>query len=158
MGHTFDPQALLQMPLMANLATMSADGPRNSPVWFIWEDGAIWMLGDSGGSAVKRLHADPRCAVELVHFNRDKGHLLHLGLRGSASIAPMDAERFRRLLDRYLGEDRSRWNAWFVENVALIDDPSGRWIRVQPASVYTNNVSYFLTGPALAWSEGAPLP
>jgi hypothetical protein len=70
----------------------------------------------------------------------------------------MDAERFRRLLDKYLGEDRSRWNAWFVENVALIDDPSGRWIRLQPASFYTNNVSYFLTGPALAWSDGAPLP
>lgn len=94
MDHAFDPQVLLQLPLMANLATMSADGPRNAPVWFIWEGEAIWMLGDKDGSSVKRLKADPRCAVELVHFNCEKGHLLHLGMRGSATITPMDASLF----------------------------------------------------------------
>jgi hypothetical protein len=36
MGHAFDPQVLLQLPLMANLATICAEGPRNSPVWFLW--------------------------------------------------------------------------------------------------------------------------
>ena len=158
MDHAFDPQSLLQLPLMANLATMSADGPRNSPVWFIWEGEAIWMLGDKGGSSVKRLKADPRCAVEVVHFNCEKGHLLHLGMRGSATIAPMDAPLFKRLLDKYLGADRSQWNAWFIEEVARIDDPSGRLIRLDPDTFYTKNVSYFLTGPALAWTDGTPLP
>ena len=158
MDHAFDPQVLLQLPLMANLATMSADGPRNAPVWFIWEGEAIWMLGDKGGSSVKRLKADPRCAVELVHFNYEKGHLLHLGMRGSAMIAPMDASLFERLLDKYLGADRSKWNDWFIEEVARIDDPSGRLIRLDPETFYTNNVSYFLTGPTLAWTDGMPLP
>jgi hypothetical protein len=158
MGHAFDPQALLQLPLMANLATMCAEGPRNSPVWFLWEDGAIWMLGDKDGSSVMRLIADPRCAVEVVHLNSERGHLLHLGMRGSATISPMDPRLFERILDKYLGADRSRWNAWFIENVARIDDPTGRLIRLEPDSFFTNNVSYFLTGPALAWSDGMPLP
>ena len=158
MGHAFDPQVLLQLPLMANLATICAEGPRNSPVWFLWEDGAIWMLGDKGGSSVKRLNADPRCAVELVHFNRKEGHLLHLGMRGSATITPMDPRLFERLLDKYLGADRSQWNAWFIEEVARVNDPSGRLIWLDPETFYTNNVSYFLSGPALAWSDGMSSP
>jgi hypothetical protein len=158
MGQVFDPQALLQLPLMANLATICAQGPRNSPVWFLWEEGAIWMLGDKDGSSVKRLTADPRCAVEIVHFNPANGQLLHLGMRGSASIAPMDPRLFERLLGKYLGTDSTRWNAWFVDNIAQIDNPTGRLIALKPESFFTNNVSYFRTGPALAWTNGMPLP
>ncbi|EIE52903.1 pyridoxamine 5'-phosphate oxidase, FMN-binding protein [Citreicella sp. 357] len=157
MGHTFDPQQLLSMPLMANLATMCAEGPRNAPVWFIWEDDAIWMLGDRDGSSVRRLEEDPRCAVEIVRFDRGKGILLHLGMRGTATVEPMRPELFGRLLEKYLGADRSKWNSWFIGNIARIDDPSGRLIRLEPQSFYTNNVSYFWTGPDLAWSPGMPL-
>ena len=46
---------------------------------------------------------------------------------------------------------------WFTEEIARIDDPSGRLIRLDPETLYTNNVSYFLTGPALAWTDGMPL-
>ena len=146
------------MPLMANLATMSAEGPRNAPVWFVWEDNAIWMLGDEDGSSVRRLGDDPRCAVEIVHFDREDGILLHLGMRGAASIEAMHPALFERLLVNYLGPDRARWNAWFIENIARIDDKSGRLIRLEPQSFFTNNVSYFQTGPDLAWSPGMPLP
>ena len=153
MGEPFDPRELLARPLMANLATRSNDGPRNAPVWFIWEDGAIWLLGSKNGSSVRRLISDPRCAVEIVHFDNEAGILLHLGLRGSATVETMDASRFRRLLAKYLGPDEASWNSWFIENIAAIDDPDGRLIRLAPESVFTNNVSYFRTGPALAWSD-----
>ena len=152
MGAKFDPDELLTKPLMANLATLSSGGPRNSPVWYIWEDGALWMLGSAGSGAVRRIAKDPRVAVEIVDFERKAGKLLHLGLRGSAEVAPMDAGRFRRLLTLYLG-DEAGWNPWFIENVAAIEDPDGRLIRLTPESTYTNNVSYFRTGPDLAWPE-----
>ncbi|MER8645219.1 pyridoxamine 5'-phosphate oxidase family protein [Mesorhizobium sp. M1252] len=68
MPKKFDPNDVLSRPLMANLATVTADGaPRNAPMWFIWEDAAIWLLGSTGASAVKHLERDPRCAVEIVH-------------------------------------------------------------------------------------------
>jgi hypothetical protein len=153
MGESFDPLELLSRPLMANLATQSVNGPRNAPVWFIWEDGAIWLLGSKGGSSVRRLISDPRCAVEIVYFDNDAGILLHLGLRGSATVEPMEPDRFRRLLAKYLGPDEANWNSWFIENIAMIEDPDGRLIRLAPESVFTNNVSYFRTGPALAWSD-----
>jgi len=158
MGFSFNSEALLTRPLMANLATLDVEGPRNAPVWFIWEEDALWMLGSENGSSVRRLRADDRCAVEIVEFDRAAGILLHLGLRGRATIEPMSRPRFERLLDKYLGSDRSQWNPWFIENVACIDAPDGRLIRLAPETRFTNNVSYFRTGPELAWSDGMPLP
>lgn len=151
MARAFDPADVLAMPLMANLATVAADGaPRNAPVWFAWEEAALWMLASSDGSSVARLAGDPRCAVEIVHYDNAAGILLHLGLRGRASVEPMDPARFRRLLARYLGPEPG-WNRWFIDEVADIGHPDGRMIRLRPDSVFTNNVSYFRTGPDLAW-------
>ncbi|HMO06988.1 MAG TPA: pyridoxamine 5'-phosphate oxidase family protein [Paracoccaceae bacterium] len=147
MAEAFDPQSLLSLPLMANLATVEGDGaPRNAPVWFIWEDDALWMLGDAAGSTVRRLTGDPRSAVEIVEFDPAAGVLRHLGMRGRASVEPMDSARFRRLLARYLGPEAG-WNKWFIETVARIDDPDGRLIRLVPDTTFTNDVSYFRTGP-----------
>jgi hypothetical protein len=44
----------------------------------------------------------------------------------------MSPPRFRRLLAKYLGPDEERWNAWFVDTIARIDDPDGRLIRLDP--------------------------
>ncbi|MGQ0566823.1 MAG: pyridoxamine 5'-phosphate oxidase family protein [Gemmobacter sp.] len=151
MARPFDPEAVLALPLMANLATMSPDGPRNAPVWFLWEGGALWMLGSAEARSVIRLQADPRSAVEIVRFDNDAGVLLHLGLRGVAEVCPMDPDLFRRLLRKYLGPDEAAWNSWFIDTVAAIDHPDGRLIRLVPDSVFTNNVSYFRTGPEMAW-------
>jgi general stress protein 26 len=99
MGIKFHPSQLLERPLMANVASVAADGtPRNAPMWYIWEENAIWLLGSSSSSSIKRLKIKPNCAVEIIDFNREDGILLHLGLRGVATIMPMDRNRFRRLL------------------------------------------------------------
>lgn len=151
MQQEFDPNDVLNRPLMANLATVTTDGaPRNAPVWFIWEEGAIWLLGSSDGSAVKHLQQDPRCAIEIVHFDNEAGILLHLGLRGTATIERMSLDRFKRLLCKYLGPE-STWNHWFIDNVAQIEHPDGRMMRLAPTNIFTNNVSFFKTGPELAW-------
>jgi general stress protein 26 len=158
MPRPFDPLDVLTLPLMANLATVTQDGaPRNAPMWFLWEESALWLLGSTQNRSVARLTNDPRCAVEIVRFDADAGVLLHLGLRGVATIEAMEPDRFRRLLHKYLGEEGD-WNPWFIENVARIDDPDGRLIKLVPESVFTNNVSYFRTGPDLAWPGGVPTP
>ncbi|EPX87023.1 pyridoxamine 5'-phosphate oxidase family protein [Salipiger mucosus] len=155
MPRAFDPAVVLGAPLMANLATSEADGaPRVSPVWYIWEDAALWMPSNTGSGAARRLAVEPRCAVEITDFEREAGRLLHLGLRGRGEVLPMQPDRFRRLLAKYLGPEEG-WNPWFIDNVARIDDPAGRLIRLAPESVFTNNVSHFRTGPDLAWPPGA---
>ncbi|MEM7438949.1 MAG: pyridoxamine 5'-phosphate oxidase family protein [Pseudomonadota bacterium] len=151
MGRAFNPDLLLQMPLMAVLSTLSPDGPRNAPVWYAWEEGALWMLGSTTSSSVKRLQSDPRCAVEILHYDNAGGVLAHLGLRGKARIEPDDPPRFRRLLRRYLDADPHKWNPWFIENIARIEEDTGRFIKLVPDSTFTNNVSYYRTGPEVSW-------
>ncbi|MEM9270451.1 MAG: pyridoxamine 5'-phosphate oxidase, partial [Pseudomonadota bacterium] len=108
------------------------------------------------GSSVKRIAAAPQVAVEIVDFDAIAGRLLHLGLRGDAEVAPIETPRFKRLLTKYLGPDASTWNSWFIETIARPEDPDGRFIRLAPTSVFTNNASYFLTGPDLAWPKENP--
>ncbi|MEM7722319.1 MAG: pyridoxamine 5'-phosphate oxidase family protein [Pseudomonadota bacterium] len=147
----FDPDAVLSKPLMVVLATSSPDGPRAAPMWYLWEDGALWMPSGTGASSVARIAEDPRVAAEIVDQDVEVGRLLHLGLRGRAEVTAMDVPRFKRLLAKYLGPDEASWNPWFIEQIACFDDPSGRMIRLVPDSVFTNNVSFFKTGPDLAW-------
>jgi len=147
----FDPEDILHRPLMANLATVTEEGaPRNAPVWFLWDDGALWIPEGADNSAVRHVERDPRCAIEIVHFEPEQGILLHAGFRGNATVEPMAADRFKRLLAKYLGPEPG-WNTWFIDNVACIDDPDGRMIRLVRTSTFTNNVSYFRTGPDYAW-------
>jgi len=151
----FDPEDVLRLPLMANLATIDADGaPRNAPVWFHWEGSALFMLSDETASSARRIARDPRVAVEIVQYDNRGGILRHVGLRGRATVMPMDPALFRRLLARYLGPDEAAWNPWFIDTVARIDDPAGRLIRLVPDSVFTNDVSFFRTGPDLATGAG----
>lgn len=147
----FDPETLLHAPEMAILSTVAADGaPRNAPVWYLWEDGALWMPGSTGNSTMGRLARDPRCSAEIVKFDVEAGILLHLGLRGRAEVVPEDAALFRRMLVKYLGPEDG-WNPWFIQEIARIGDPKGRLIRLKPDSTFTNNVSFFRSGPDLAW-------
>jgi hypothetical protein len=147
----FDPGLVLSQPLMANLATLSPEGPRNAPVWFLWEEETLWIPSSTSSSSVTRLAQDDRVAVEIVRFDLAAGGLFHLGLRGRAEVVAMDVPLFRRLLAKYLGPDENKWNPWFIENVACFDDPEGRFIRLRPETIFTKNVSFFRTGPDLAW-------
>ncbi len=146
----FDPEEVLALPLMAILSTASPEGPRGAPVWYHWEEGALWMPSSTGASSARRIADDPRVAVEIVDYDNGAGVLRHLGLRGRASVVAEDAALFERLLTRYLGRDRHAWNTWFVRAIARIGAPDGRMIRLVPESVFINDVSYFRTGPDLA--------
>jgi len=143
----FDPTEMLAKPLMAHLATGSPDGPRDSPVWFLWEEGAVWLVANSEDSFPVRLRAEPRCAIGIVEFDVTRGILRHVGIRGRADILPIDKVRLYRLLDRYLSPIPSEWNEWFT---AQIVEPLELMIRITPVSIIARNMSYFKTGPDFA--------
>src|SRR5262249_28742413 len=120
----------LTRPLFAHLATASLDGPRETPVWFLWEDGAIWFIGDrKNDSFPHRIESDPRCAVGIVDFNKESGLMQHVGLRGQASIEPLELERAKRLLYRYLGEDQQRWPQRYIH---VLENPGSLFVRFEP--------------------------
>jgi hypothetical protein len=133
----------LERPLFSFLAQSSSDGPRVSPLWFLWEDGAPWHIAQlSGRSYPARVADDPRIAVAIVDFDPAVGRVQHVGVRGRAAVEPYDAGRAGRLRSRYLGAERDRWPDRFAE----LDPADYRLIRVDPDTVVARDQSY--RGPA----------
>ncbi|HEV7842921.1 MAG TPA: pyridoxamine 5'-phosphate oxidase family protein, partial [Pyrinomonadaceae bacterium] len=96
-------EEILARPLFAHLATGSEDGPRESPIWFLWESEALWIIGNyQADSFPERIKHEPRCAVGVVDFDDSTGLVQHVGFRGRARLEPHDACRMKRLLSRYL--------------------------------------------------------
>jgi hypothetical protein len=132
---------ILSRPLFAHLATDSLGGPRESPVWFLWEDGALWIIGNyESDSFPKRIEREPRCAIGIVDFNVSSGLVHHVGFRGRARLEPYDPERMKRLLGRYMG-DVKNWDARFVE---ILDDTNYIFIRFEPETAVVRDQSYEL--------------
>jgi hypothetical protein len=130
----------LARPLFACLATASEAGPRASPVWFLWEDDAVWMIANGRTDSFPgRIEDEPTCALAIVDFRVETGLVHHVGLRGRARVERFDAERARRLLTRYLGPDTDRWEARFRETLG---DPDNVLVRFEPETVVARDQSY----------------
>ncbi len=132
---------LLSRPLFAHLATASEEGPRESPVWFLWEEGALWIIGNyKTDTFPKRVEREPRCAVGIVDFDPATGLVQHAGFRGRARLMPHDPGRMERLLNRYMG-GRDAWDPRFVE---ILDDADYIFVRFEPETVVVRDQSYQL--------------
>jgi len=132
---------LLSRPLFAHLATASEQGPRESPVWFLWEEGALWVIGNyETDTFPRRLELEPRCAVGVVDFDPSTGLVQHAGFRGRARLMPHDRERMVRLLSRYMGAVEC-WDPRFVE---ILDDTDYIFIRFEPETAVVRDQSYGL--------------
>jgi nitroimidazol reductase NimA-like FMN-containing flavoprotein (pyridoxamine 5'-phosphate oxidase superfamily) len=132
---------ILARPLFAHLATASEQGPRESPVWFLWEGGALWIIGNyRTDSFPARIEREPRCAIGIVDFDASTGLVQHVGIRGRAFLEQHDGDRMKRLLGRYMGAPGG-WDPRFVE---ILDDADYIFIRIEPETVVVRDQSYKL--------------
>ena len=137
-----DLDAFLSRPLFGHLATHAPAGPRESPVWYLWEDGAAWILGDSATDTFPaRIDREPACALGVVDFDPARGLVQHVGIRGIGSVEPFDRALAERLLANYLGSDATEWDRRFAD---YLDEPTGTalLIRVDPETVVARDQSY----------------
>lgn len=143
----FDVEKVLNKPLMAHLATNCKEGPRSSPLWFLYEEKKLWLFGTEQDSFINRLHNDPNCALSIVDFDLAKGILLHVGVRGKATQQKINSEKLHRFVGKYLGYDTDQWNKWFVDNIVK---PLNVMVEIECESIVAKDVSFFKTGPHLA--------
>jgi hypothetical protein len=136
----FEVGAFLAQPLTARVAT---NGPSVRPVWFLWEEGAFWILTGPWAKLLGRVRADPAIAVVVDVCDLVTGSVRQVIARGHAEILPFDVARGRRKLSRYLGPDEERWDERFRHY--LHDDPAERgtvWLRLRPRSLLAKDLSY----------------
>ncbi|MEF8894609.1 pyridoxamine 5'-phosphate oxidase family protein [Halodesulfurarchaeum sp.] len=129
----------LNRPLFCFVAQESDTGPRVSPLWFLWEAGAIWNVARlSGRSYPERVKQYPQTALGIVDFDPATGRVEHVGMRGKATLEPYDTARAKRLFQKYLGDQQSEWPAMFVE----FDTDDYRLIRFEAETVVARDQSY----------------
>ncbi|MGW0686223.1 pyridoxamine 5'-phosphate oxidase family protein [Streptomyces sp. NPDC002754] len=140
MSRDFDVDTFLRQPLTARLAT---NGPTVRPVWFLWEDGAFWVLTGPWTRLFHRVRRDPAVALVVDDCEVATGRVQQVIARGRAELLPFDVPRGRRKLARYLGADEALWDERFVSY--LYDDPSERgtvWLKLSPDSLTAKDLSY----------------
>ncbi|MBM7553567.1 putative pyridoxamine 5'-phosphate oxidase family protein [Thalassobacillus pellis] len=137
-NRSFDLDEFLKKPLFAHLATSENDVPKESPVWFYWEDECIWIIGTpSYDTFPGRIEKNPQCAIGIVDFDHETGKVLHAGFRGHATVERFDAELAKRLLRRYLGNDEKNWDQMFKD----LGD-SNILVRFVPETVVVRDQSF----------------
>ncbi|MFC4737211.1 pyridoxamine 5'-phosphate oxidase family protein [Bacillus daqingensis] len=134
-GTGVDLDAVLAKPLVAHLATSAPEGPRDSPLWFLWEKERLWIIGTAGDTFPERVRQTAACAMGIVDFDASSGTFIHIGFRGTADVKPFDKQRADRLLAKYLGPERAAWDPRFQalgqENVLICFQPESVVVRDQ---------------------------
>lgn len=129
----------LNQPLFCFFAQQSGNGPRLSPLWFLWEEEMIWNVARlSERSYPDRVNQYPRSAIAIVDFDSSTGRVEHVGIRGNAVLEPYDEDRAGRLFQKYLGNDRGEWPEMFIE----FDTEDYRLIRFEPETLVARDQSY----------------
>lgn len=143
-----DVDDFLSRPLFAHLATVTDDGaPRHSPMWFIWEDGSVWVVANERRNTFyERLEHESRCTVGVLEYDQTTGSVEHVGMRGRASLTPFDNrdgddsedDRAIRMLCRYLGR-REQWPDRFQ---ATPGNEENSWFEFEPEVAVARDQSY----------------
>ncbi|MGE5595586.1 MAG: nitroreductase/quinone reductase family protein [Hyphomicrobiales bacterium] len=111
---TAERDALLTQPgILCRIATLRADGaPMVTPVWFIYEEGKVWVTPRKHSSWLANLRRDPRVAITI---DEEAHPYRKMTVEGAAQLVyeiGRDAEwrdRYRRICLRYIppaGADR----------------------------------------------------
>ena len=136
-AHPFDVDAFLARPLVARVATTNTAGaPTVRPVWFLWEEGALWWITGEYAVMANHLEHDPRTAVVVDTCDLERMEFLQVIMRGRAEVVPFDPALARRKLRRYLGDDETAWHPDFRH---FADD--ARLVRLVPERTVVKDLS-----------------
>jgi PPOX class probable F420-dependent enzyme len=116
---------LLELPLVAVLATYRADGGvLLSPVWHRWRDGGFDVAVGASDVKLRHLRRDPRASIVVYeHEPPYRG----LEARGEARLVPVGAaEAVGSMAVRYLGPEDGRAYA------ATVTDTDSVLVRLEP--------------------------
>ena len=125
--------ALLARPTLGRLATASPSGqPHVVPVWFLWEEGAVWISSYQSTRKVKDLRRNPKCAL-VVDLPRAKGGITAVLLEGEVELLagsrPEVRARIERLYLKYLGPKgilKKEPQEWLCDFATVAPRPGGR--------------------------------
>jgi PPOX class probable F420-dependent enzyme len=116
----------------AVLSTVMPDGqPQVTPVWFMVEDGAIFLNSMARFRKTKNMRRNP--LVTLLIYN-PANPLHNLEIRGRVVDMTEDRAHLDRMTQHYLGRDDARFFGDCVD-AALVDQFTPVKIRIAPTRI-----------------------
>ena len=99
----------LTRKLIGRLATALPDGqPHVVPVWFLWEDDAIWISSYRSTRKVIDIERNHKCAI-VIDIENANGGLAAVMLEGTSELVSMPPaevrQRIERIYTKYLGSE-----------------------------------------------------
>ncbi len=129
-------EAVLGEAVLARLATTNPKTmqPHVVPVWFMWEDGCIWISSFVSTRKIHELKHNPRGAV-LIESKQEAGKLQAVLLEGSVELVSeprqMVSEIANRIYIRYLGPK----GVLEPEPQSWLNDPANMLIKLIPERI-----------------------
>jgi PPOX class probable F420-dependent enzyme len=132
-----EAQSFLARPLLGRLATASTDGqPHVVPVWFLFEDGFVWISAFQSTRKVIDLERNPKCAI-VVDVEQGQGEISAVAIEGRAELVrePFEAVKGRtgRIYAKYLGSE----GALAPDPQSWLNSPENLLIKLTPTRVKT---------------------
>lgn len=137
--YPFNIDEFLSRPLTARVATA---GPTVRPTWFLWEDGAFWILTSPSARLMHHVQADPALALVVDECDLTTGTVRQVIARGPAELVTFDVPRGYRKLSRYLGPDQTRWDPRLRRYLSHPIDVGTIWVRLHPSRLTAKDLSY----------------
>ncbi|MEZ0396511.1 MAG: pyridoxamine 5'-phosphate oxidase family protein [Anaerolineales bacterium] len=121
--------------LLARLATVAADGtPHVVPVWYLWEDGFVWVHSFASTRKVRQLRKRPACALVVDVTDKLEG-LTAVLIEGQADLitAPRLEVRARaeRIYRRYLSPEELA----APDPQSWLDSEEGLLVKIAPRQI-----------------------
>jgi Pyridoxamine 5'-phosphate oxidase len=116
----------------ARVATTNGDGPHVTPLWFIWDGGALWLYSITKSRRWADLRHDPRVAV-LVDDGTEFLQLHGVEITGEVTIVG-EVPRGGEDCPRLLAPERSMARKYFGIDQMPYDERHA-WLKVTPQKI-----------------------
>jgi len=113
------------------VATIGADGPHATALWFVWDGASIWLNSIVKSQRWADLRRDPRVTV-LVDTGEGFGELHGVEIRGRAT--PVGEIPRTGQADEALAEPERLFGAKYAGG-AFTHDGRHAWLRVAPEKI-----------------------
>jgi hypothetical protein len=122
----------LRTERVVRAATVSADGPHVSPVWFVWDGQVIWLYSLVRSQRWVDLAREPRISV-VCDGGTDFAGLWGIEIRGRVEVVgdvPFDGP-----VSEALAEPVRLWSEKYVPHRGMGFDAKHAWLRLSPTKI-----------------------
>jgi PPOX class probable F420-dependent enzyme len=102
-------QAFLSRPLIARLATVRKNGtPQIVPMWFLWQDGVLYMSTRADAAKLKHIRANPHVAVVVDVMEAPLKNQI-VTIEGTAELQTTNVKELTgKIYEKYVGAEAAK--------------------------------------------------